>query len=472
MLLNRRVRVAAAAEHHAIDEAALASPSAGANKLLRVLGVGFGIAVVVGGTIGTGILRVPGPVAALLNDPALIIAVWMASGMYVLLGVNTMAELATALPQAGGQYVYARRAYGGYGGFVMGWADWLIWVAAGSAMSVAFAEYVGKLLPALADHVGAMAMCTVAAFVLLHCTGVRGGSLAQQITSLLKVLAMIGFVVACFWLGDRSIASTAAAAPAAAPSSGFLLLGSVLVAMQMVNESYAGWNSAVYFAEEDTDPGRNLPRAMFAGALVVIGVYVLINLAYLHVLPLDKFRASTLPAADAMHAVFGGHAAQFVYLLAALSLLAIINSVFMSAPRVLYGLGRDGLFAPQAQRVSRGGTPVVALLITAVAVVIALVFGKSFERLFLIAAFFGTSCDAAMAIALFVLRRREPALPRPYKAFAYPFAPLLFALIASSVFVSFLIHDPPGSLFAIAVLAAGYPLYWWTLRKRRLVAGA
>lgn len=453
------------------NEATLVAVRPRSGKLLRVLGVGFGIAVVVGGTIGTGILRVPGSVAALLNDPVLIIVVWVASGVYVLLGVNTVAELAAALPQAGGQYVYARRAYGGYGGFIMGWADWLIWVAAASAMSVAFAEYVGKLLPVLANHAGATAMSTVAAFVLLHCTGVRSGSLAQQVTSALKVLAMIGFVVACFWFGGGATTSTAATAAVEPASSGLWLLGSVLVAMQMVNESYAGWNSAVYFAEEDTDPGRNLPRAMFAGALVVIGVYVLINLSYLHVLPLDKFRASTLPAADAMHAVFGGRAAQIVYLLAALSLLAIINSVFMSAPRVLYGLGRDGLFTPQAQRVSSGGTPVVALLVTAAAVMIALVFGKSFERLFLIAAFFGTSCDAATAIALFVLRRREPALPRPFKAFAYPFAPLLFALIASSVFVSFLIHDPPGSLFAIAVLAAGYPLYWWTLRKRRPVAG-
>lgn len=451
------------------NEAALGAARPPSGKLLRVLGVGFGIAVVVGGTIGTGILRVPGSVAALLNDPVLIIAVWIASGAYVLLGVNTMAELATALPQAGGQYVYARRAYGGYGGFIMGWADWLIWVAAASAMSIAFAEYVGKLLPALADHVGAIAMSTVAAFVLLHCTGVRSGSLAQQVTSALKVLAMIGFVVACFWFGADTT-NVIVAAPVEAPPSWLWLIGSVLVAMQMVNESYAGWNSAVYFAEEDTDPGRNLPRAMFGGALVVIGVYVLINLAYLHVLPLDTLRASPLPAADAMHAVFGGHAAQLVYLLAALSLLAIINAVFMSAPRVLYGLGRDGLFASQAQRVSGGGTPVVALLVTAAAVMIALVFGKSFERLFLIAAFFGTSCDAAIAIALFVLRRREPALPRPFKAFAYPFAPLLFALIASSVFVSFLIHDPPGSLFAIAVLAASYPLYWWTLRKRQLTA--
>lgn len=167
-----------------------------------------------------------------------------------------------------------------------------------------------------------------------------------------------------------------------------------------------------------------------------------------------------------MHAMFGGHAANIVYLLAALSLLAIINSAFMCAPRVLYGLGRDGLFAAQAQRVSTGGPPVVALLITGAAAVIALAVGKSFERLFLIAAFFGTSCDAAMALALFVLRRREPALPRPFRAFAYPVAPLLFALIGTAVFVSFLFHDPMGSLFAIA---AAYPMYWWMRRKRRAV---
>lgn len=442
------------------------------SQLLRVLGIGFGVAVVVGGTIGTGILRVPGPVAAMLNDPTLIIAVWLASGLYVLLGVNTTAELATSMPQAGGQYVYARRAYGGYGGFIMGWADWLIWVAAASAMSVAFAEYAGKLLPVLAGHVGATAVATIVGFVLLHCTGVRSGSLAQQVTSGLKVLAMIGFVVACFWFGDG--ARHGAVAPAASGGvrpSWPVLLASVLIAMQMVNESYAGWNSAIYFAEEDTNPGRNLPRAMFGGALVVIGVYVLINLAYLRVLPLDKLAASTLPAADAMHAVFGGHASQIVHLLAALSLLAIINAVFMSAPRVLYGLGRDGMLAAQAQYVTAGGTPVVALLITAAASLVALAVGQSFERLFLVAAFFGTCGDAATAIALFVLRRREPELPRPFTAFAYPFAPLLFALIATAVFASFLIHDPAGSLVAVAVLAASYPLYWWMQRQRAITGG-
>lgn len=454
------------------NDATLDAAHPHSGRLLRVLGVGFGVAVVVGGTIGTGILRVPGPVAAMLNNPVLIIAVWLASGLYVLLGVNTTAELATSMPQAGGQYVYARRAYGGYGGFIFGWADWLIWVAAASAMSVAFAEYAGKLVPALADHVGATAMATIVGFVLLHCTGVRSGSLAQQVTSGLKVLAMIGFVVACFWFGDGARHVVAEpAAPDQVHSSWPLLLASVMVAMQMVNESYAGWNSAIYFAEEDTNPGRNLPRAMFAGALVVVGVYVLINLAYLHVLPLDKLGASTLPAADAMHAVFGGHAAQIVYLLAALSLLAIINAVFMSAPRVLYGLGRDGMFAPQAQYVTAGGTPLVALLVTAMAVVIALAVGRSFERLFLVAAFFGTTCDAATAIALFVLRGREPELPRPFRAFAYPFAPLLFALIATVVFVSFLIHDPAGSLVAVAVLAASYPLYWWVQRRREIGRG-
>lgn len=438
------------------------------HALLRVLGVGFGLAVVIGGTIGIGILRAPGPIAAALNDPALIIAVWLLGGVYVLLGANSLAELATALPRAGGPCVYARRAYGDYAGFVVGWGDWLNYTVAQAFLAVAFAEYAGALLPALAGHEGAVAVATLAGFGLLHWTGVRSGSVVQQLASLAKMLALVGFVAVCFGADPAPVAA-ATAAPAVEPLRGALLLMAMVVSMQMVFETYSGWNSAVYFTEEDRNPGRNLPRALFGGALVVIGIYVLVNLAYLHVLPLDVLAASKLPAADAMHAVFGPRSAQLVTALAALSLLGILNAGLMNTPRILYALGRDGLFTGRAQTVNAGGTPVTALLIcTAGAAVLAA--SGTFEKLFLLGAFIGVLLDGSMAIALFVLRRREPGLARPYKAFAYPFAPLLYAAIALAIFAGFLVHDPHGSLLAIMAIAASYPLY--RLLKRRRPAAA
>jgi len=439
-------------------------------QLLRVLGVGFGIAIVIGGSIGGGILRVPGPIAAQLNHPVLIIAVWLIGGMYVLLGANCLAELSTMLPRAGGPYVFARRAYGDYAGFAIGWGDWLINITSLAAFVVLFAEFVTALVPRLAGYTGLVAMVTILGFTLLHSAGVRSGSVVQQLTSGLKVLALVGFVAACFWLGDAAMASHATAAPGAAPASWPVLLLAIMVSLQMVVETYAGWNSPVYFSEENVDPGRNLPRALFGGVALVIGVYVLVNLALLHVLPVEVLGGSKLPAADAMQAVFGGRGAQIVTVLAALSMLGIINATFMNAPRVLFALGRDGWLSARAQSVSAGGTPIVAMLITTVAWAALTFGGTSFEKLFLLAAFFGVLCDSAVAVSLFVLRAREPSLPRPYKAFAYPFAPLLYVLIASAIFIAFLINDPMGSLAATAVVATSYPVYWLLRRQRRAAA--
>lgn len=437
-------------------ESGVAPPRPG--QLLRVLGVGFGIAIVVGGAIGSGILGSPGLIAARLNDPVLIIAAWLMGGLYALLGANCQAELATMLPRAGGPYVYARRAYGDYAGFALGWGDWLQYTLAQAAILALFAEYVAALVPAVGGHRGAIAAVTVLGFAVLHWTGVRSGSAAQQLTSALKVLALIGFVVACFRFGGSAGSIRAVPAPVGAPSSWSVLLLAFVVSMQMVMQTYSGWNSAVYFAEEDVNPGRNLPRALFGGVLVVTGVYVLVNLAYLHVLPLDAFASSRLPAADAMQAVFGGRGGQIVTLLAALSLLGILNGGFMNAPRILFSLGRDGWFSVRAQTVNAGGTPIVALLITA-ALMLGLTLGGTFEKLFLLAAFFGVLLDATVATSLFVLRRREPALPRPFKAWAYPFAPLLYAAGAVALFAGFLIDDFTGSLIPMALIVVTYPIY-------------
>lgn len=447
------------------DEAALDAVRPRSGKLLRVLGVGFGLAIVVGGAIGSGILGSPGLIAARLNDPVLIIAVWLMGGLYALLGANCQAELATMLPRAGGPYVYARRAYGDYAGFALGWGDWLQYTLAQAAILALFAEYVATLVPAISRHSGAIAAGTTLGFAVLHGTGVRSGSAAQQLTSAVKVLALIGFVAACFWFGDSAAANHARSAPAGAPSRWPVLLLAIVVSMQLVMQTYSGWNSAVYFAEEDVNPGRNLPRALFGGVFVVAAVYVLVNLAYLHVLPMETFGKSRLPAADAMQAVFGGRGGQIVTLLAALSLLGILNGGFMNAPRILFSLGRDGWFTARAQTVNAGGTPIVALLVTA-ALMLGLTLGGTFEKLFLLAAFFGVLLDATVATSLFVLRRREPALPRPFKAWAYPLAPLLYALGAVALFAGFLIDDFTRSLIPMALVAATYPVYRLVRRRQ------
>jgi APA family basic amino acid/polyamine antiporter len=214
----------------------------------------------------------------------------------------------------------------------------------------------------------------------------------------------------------------------------------------------------VYFAEEDKDPSRNIPRSLHGGVLLVIAIYLLVNLALLYVLPLPQLAASKLAAADAMSATFGASGGRIVTALALLSTVGVLNAAIMFVPRTLYGLGRDGLFTTRAVAVNRGGTPVVALAIVVTAAVILIAVG-TFETLMAFYAFFAVANNIVLVGALFVLRRREPDLPRPFRTFGYPLMPFLLLLISIAFFVGYIISDPTHSLYALAGLAVSYPSY-------------
>ncbi|HEX5709059.1 MAG TPA: APC family permease [Pyrinomonadaceae bacterium] len=434
--------------------------------LLRILGVSFGVAVIIGGTIGSGILRGPGEVAALLGRPWLIIAVWAAVGVYALLGANYLAELATALPKAGGPYVYAQRAYGDFGGFVVGYSDWIVNTASLAYVPIAFGEYAVALVPSLAGREKAIAVAVIVVFTILNWVGLRAGSGTQQLTSLVKTVGLLAFIVACFAFGGQADTDASRFPPVATPSSFAALLVALGLSFRLVHGTYLGWNAPVYFAEEDTRPGRNLPRSLFGGVLIVMFIYVLINVAYMYVLPLPQFAASKLPAADAMQLIWGPRGGQVVTILALLVLLSLINAVFMLTPRTIFALGRDRLFSAHAVRVNVGGTPFVALGVTAVAAIILAAYGE-FGTLFGVSAFFGVTNDVLLTTSLFVLRRREPDLPRPYRARGYPWLPLLFLLAGVALFVAFIASDPRHSLFSLAGLAASVPVYLFIKSRKK-----
>lgn len=431
----------------------------GGGGLLRILGVSFGVAVVIGGTIGSGILRAPGPIAEALGSPWLIISVWVAVGLYALLGANYLAELATMLPKAGGPYVYARRAYGGYGGFVVGYSDWVVNTASLAYVPLVFGEYSAALAPGLRGYEKAVAIAVILVFTILNWTGLRAGSGTQQLTSLLKTIALLLFVAACFAYGTGAHdgAGQALAAPAA-PATLPALLVALAVSFQLVHGTYLGWNSPVYFAEEDRRPARNLPRSLFGGVLLVMFIYVLVNAAYLYVVPTGRLAASKLPAADAMQIVFGERGGQVVTAMSLLILLSLINAVFMLTPRTIFALGRDRLFHRKAVAVNEGGTPFVALAVTAAAAMFLAARGE-FETLFGVSAFFGVTNDVLLTASLFVLRRREPELPRPYRARGYPWLPLLFLLAGVALLAGFIAGNTTESLYSLAALAASIPVY-------------
>jgi len=444
-----------------VTSSSVIARTAAPRGLLRVLGLAFGIAVVVGGTVGIGILRTPGTIAGILGSAGLIYLVWLLAGIYALVATNVYAELASSLPRAGGPYVFVHRGLGEYLGFAAGWSDFATNTVGIAWTAVASSEFLVQLLPALAGHEHLLAPALIIFLAAVNSLGVRTGSGLQQALTMWKVLLLLALVVAAFAYG----ATVHAPMESSRPHSLGATVVAVVVSVQLVLETYSGYNNSCYFAEELTDPGRNLPRSMFAGTLLVIVLYLLINAALLHVLSPAQLAASTLPAADALATLYGPLARTAVAAIAAASALALLHGSVLLTPRILYGMSRDGLFAQSGAYVTRTGVPLFALW-TSAAIGVAFTALGSFEVLFAISASLTLLLDPLCAAALFMLRRREPALARPYRAFGYPWLPALVLLIGSSLFVAYIVANPKPSLIACGLLAVALPLFSFIRRAR------
>lgn len=418
--------------------------------LLRVLGVGFGLAVIVGSVLGVGILRTPGLVAAQLPSQSSILIVWVVGGLYTLLASVCLTELGTMLPQAGGYYVYARRAFGDAVGFAVGWTDWLTYCAVLGYVSIAMGEFTAVLIPALAPAIKTVAISILVFFTLLQVAGVRISSTFQQVTTAIKFLAFLALVIACF----AYAASSAASDPAGfqpLPAAGFTGL---IIALQSVVITYGGWQSALYFTEEDRDPQRNLPRSTIGGVLSILVVYLLVNIALLAVLPIPVLARSTLPAADAAQMIFGGRGAQIITVLSIVSLPPLLNAILMIATRVMFALGRDGLLWSQTAFVNVRGTPAVAAVITTT-IATALILSGTFQKLVAVASFYLALNCLICCLGLIVLRRREPRLDRPFLAWGYPWSAVIVLVAGGAFLIGALIGDTQTALIAVALLVVG-----------------
>ncbi|HKO99152.1 MAG TPA: APC family permease [Pyrinomonadaceae bacterium] len=430
-------------------------PPAGASrgKLLRVLGVGFGLAVIIGNTIGAGIFRTPGDIAEQLPHPWLFLGVWTVGGCYALLGAISLAELGAMIPRSGGQYVFARYAMGEYAGFIVGWSDWISTCGSAAAVSLVIGEFTGALFPALAGKAVAIAAAVAIVFALLQWRGIAWGSKTQNLTSMLKALAFLALIVAAFILGGQGSFTTSAAQPA-----GLTLLGAI-IALQAVIYTYDGWSGVIYFSEEVKEPGRDVPRALFGGVLLVIGIYLLVNVALLYVLPLSRIAGQDFAAGTAAQVIFGRYGEVIFRSLTIVSMLSAINAYHLMSTRVLFAISRDGLFTHRASVVNEGGTPTVALFMSAAVAVLFILFGQTFGQVITVLAFFFVANYTLSFIAVFVLRRREPNKERPYRAWGYPWTTAL-ALIGSILFlVGAIASDTRNSIYAIILLAVSYPLF-------------
>ena len=421
-----------------------------------MLGVGFGLAVTIGNTIGAGIFRAPGEVARHLPDGGLFLAAWTAGGLYALLGAIQIAELGTMIPRSGGQYVFARHALGDYAGFVVGWSDWISTCGTTAAVSIVVGEFTGALLPALNGRAPAVAVVVASAFAVVQWRGIRAGSLVQNVTSLLKAAAFVVLIGAAFAFGGQTSATTDNAVPI---PSGLALVTAFVLALQSVIYTYDGWTGVVYFGEEVQEPGRAIPRSLFGGVLSIIAIYLLVNLALLYVLPISRIAGEEFAAGAAAGAIFGQYGDAVFRILTILSMLSAINAYHLMASRVLYAMSRDGLVSHRAATVNEGGTPTVALALSAAIAILFIVFGRTFEKVITVLAFFFIANYTLSFTSLFLLRRREPERPRPYHAWGYPWTTAL-ALLGSVAFLAGAIAgDTRNSIFALLLLSASYPLF-------------
>jgi len=422
---------------------------------LRVLGVGFGLAVIIGNTIGAGIFRAPGSIAAQLPHPALFLGVWLIGGLYALLGAISIAELGAMLPKSGGQYVFSRYALGEYAGFVVGWSDWISTCGSAAAVSLLIGQFSGALYPSLEGKAVAIAVAVAIVFAVLQWRGIIWGSTAQNLTSSLKAFAFLGLIATAFVLGGQgSLTSVTQSTPV-----GLALVSAIVLSLQSVIYTYDGWAGVIYFSEEVSNPGRDVPRALFGGVLLVIAIYLLVNVALLYVLPISKIAGQDFAAGVAAQVVFGGYGDTVFRSLTILSMLSAINAYHLMATRVLFAISRDGLFTKKAAEVNDGGTPAFALFASAAVAVLFIVFGQTFERVITILAFFFVANYTLSFISVFVLRRREPEKDRPYRAWGYPWTTGL-ALVGSVLFlVGAVAADLRNSLYALALLAVSYPLF-------------
>ena len=418
-----------------------------------MLGVGFGLAVTIGGTIGMGILRTPGEVAAQLPTPELFIGVWILGGVYALLGAISVAELGAMIPRSGGWYVFVHRAMGNYPGFVVGWSDWLSTCGTLAVIAMVVGEYTAVLIPRFAGRDKSIALIVVLAFAALQWRGIRWGSFTQNLTSLLKTLVFAAIAIAAFAIAGKPSPE----APLSAPH-GYALFGALIIALQGVLYTYDGWYGVIYFGEEVRNPNRDVVRSMFGGVLLVIAIYVVVNLAYIHVLPMSKLAGEPLAAGAVARAIFGTYGDTTIRVLAILSLLSTINAYTLTAPRILYAMSCDELFHHRASRVNKGGTPTITLLFSTIAATLFILSG-TFNTVLAALAFFFVANYSMGYISVIVLRRREPELPRPYRAWGYPWTTLIVLLGSIAFLIGAVITDKQNSLWALGILAASYPLY-------------
>jgi basic amino acid/polyamine antiporter, APA family len=465
----------------------------------RTIGLLAATSIVAGSIIGSGIFMKPATMAAQLASPVWLIVIWIVTGFFSLFAALIYAEAGAMFPHTGGQYVYFRHMYGEFVAFLYGWAGFAaintVSVAAIAFVCAQYSDYflqlphfdpatesgmiwhipfLGDLYPLKNFGVKVLTIVLVVGITFLNYISTRGGSMLQLISTIIKIAAIVALVAGIFLSGNGSAANFIE--PAANPKAGWALTSGIVAALTGAFMAYDGWINITFMAGELRDPQKNIVRSLISGVLICMVVYVLINLAYLYVLPVDKMAGSPLVAYDAASSALGQTSGAVIAAMIVICTFGAVNGNTMSMARVTWAMGKDRLFFTAAGKEHpRFHTPGNALWMHCAWASVLIISG-SFDMLADIFTFATWLFYLLGGIGIYILRKKMPDYPRPYKAWGYPIVPALFIAFAGFYVVSTIWNDINNymngqvpvinSLLGIGIIAMGIPLYWYFKKKK------
>jgi len=436
-------------------------------RLPRTVGLFSAVAVIVGTTIGSGIFRVPATVAGRLGEPGPVLLAWVLGGVLALFGALTLAELAAASPRSGGIFAYIEESFGPMPAFLFGWSQLaVIRASALGGISTIFAEYLGYFTKFTPQEVRYAAAGTILFVALINYLGVKYAARVMGVATIAKYAGMVGLVVLAFSAGDGNWANFSHSGAATPTAFSLSMVASALVSVMW---AYDGWADLSYIGGEIKDPGRNFPLALIAGTILIIAIYLLLNAAFIYLVPVSEMGGQRLIAATAAEriGVLGGAGAGIVSAIVMISCFGTLNGSMLTNPRIFFAMADRGLFFKGVARVSpKFQTPSVAIWLAAF-LGCAYVMFNDFQQLadrfvlgiwpFYILAILG----------VFVMRKKNPDLERPYRTIGYPVVPVVFLLAATGMVINAFVTDPFNTGVTFLIIGAGVPLYYLTLGRRR-----
>ncbi|HEX2867970.1 MAG TPA: amino acid permease [Ignavibacteriales bacterium] len=460
-------------------------------ELVRGLSLLAAVMIVIGSMLGSGIFRKPATMAGQLLSPELLLLVWIIAGAVSFIGALTNSEISGMIDETGGQYAYFRLMYGDFTAFLYGWATLsVIQTGSQAAIAYVFSEYlgyffkfphfpkeieqfavymplVGDIFPLRDFGTKAVAMLTIGFLTVVNYIGVVFGGAVQTVITIIKIASVILLSLLILLVGQGTFSNVYTGFNIPAQTGGHTMLSMIGLALAGAFWAYDGWNNVTYVSGEIKNPKRNVPLALLIGTFAVVVIYVLINIAFLYVLPIDQMSKSPLVAASAAEIIFGPVGASIISIAVIVSTFGALNGSILSTARVMFAMARTKLFFNSLGWVhERFKTPYVSLAVMGSWSAV-LVLTGSFDIITDYVMFAAWLFYALGAFGVFILRRKMPLAPRPYKVWGYPFTPAIFVVFSVIFLLNTLISDSQNARMGLVLVLSGIPLYFYMKWKTR-----